>query len=81
MVGATSVVGWWLASCYVEVCMGCRRFKRLPVEMRRRVVEEARKGKSQRQISRATSVSLGSVKRVLGPLGGVVGGHRRPAWW
>jgi IS30 family transposase len=52
--------------------MGCRRFKRLPVEMRRWVIEEARKGKSQRQISRATSVSLGSVRRVLGPLGGVL---------
>jgi transposase, IS30 family len=52
--------------------MGCRRFKRLPAEMRRRVIEEARKGKSQRDISRATSVSLGSIKRVLGPLGGVL---------
>ncbi len=61
-----------LASYYVEVCMSRRRFKRLPVEMRRRVIEEARKGKSQRDILRATSVSLGSVKRVLGPLGGVL---------
>ena len=52
--------------------MSRRRFKRLPVEMRRRVIEEARKGKSQRDILRATSVSLGSVKRVLGPLGGVL---------
>jgi IS30 family transposase len=40
--------------------------------MRRRVIEEARKGKSQREILRATSVSLGSVKRVLRPLGGVL---------
>ena len=52
--------------------MSRRRFKRLPVEMRRRVIEEARKGKSQREILRATSVSLGSVKRVLAPLGGVL---------
>ncbi|MEO7371273.1 MAG: IS30 family transposase, partial [Ilumatobacteraceae bacterium] len=36
------------------------------------MIEEARKGKSQRGISRATSVSLGSIKRVLGPLGGVL---------
>ena len=50
------------------------RFKRLPAEMRRRVIEEARKGKSQREICRATSVSLGSIKRVLGPLGGVLSG-------
>jgi IS30 family transposase len=40
--------------------------------MRRRVIEEARKGRSQREILRATSVSLGSVKRVLRPLGGVL---------
>ena len=48
------------------------RFKRLPEEMRQQVIQEARKGKSQREISRATSVSLGSIKRVLGPLGGVL---------
>jgi transposase, IS30 family len=52
--------------------MGCRRFKRLPAEMREQVIKEARKGKSQREICRATSVSLGSIKRVLGPLGGVL---------
>jgi transposase, IS30 family len=52
--------------------MSCRRFKRLPAEMRKQVIKEARKGKSQRQICRATSVSLGSIKRVLGPLGGVL---------
>jgi transposase, IS30 family len=52
--------------------VGRRRFKRLPLEMRQRVIEHARIGASQREISRATSVSLGSVKRVLGPLGGVL---------
>jgi len=49
-----------------------RRFGWLPVEMRRRVIEEARKGRSQREISRLTSVSIGSVKRVLRPLGGML---------
>jgi IS30 family transposase len=72
-VGATSLVSLWLLALEDGgVVVGRRRFRQLPVEMRRRVIEEARKGRSQREISRLTSVSIGSVKRVLKPLGGVL---------
>ena len=62
-----SVVGLTL-----EVCMSRPRFKRLPVELRRQVIEGARLGMSTRQISREYSVGLGSIQRVLRPLGGVI---------
>lgn len=52
--------------------MGGRRFSRLPQAMREEVIEQARSGKSERSISRSTSVPLTSVRRVLQPLGGVI---------
>jgi len=54
--------------------MSRRRFRRLPDSMRREVIELARQGCSARAISRATTVPLTAVRRVLAPLGGVLRG-------
>ncbi len=54
-----------------------RRWKYLPVEVRREIIRLAAKGRSTEQIRVEADVSFGTVRNVIRPLGGVI----RPEMW
>ena len=57
--------------------MGRRRWKRLPVEVRQRIIRLAAAGLTREEIRVEADVALGTVCNVLRPLGGVI---RRDEW-
>ncbi len=48
-----------------------RRFRRIPNELRSKVIRLAARGVSMRQIGERTKVGLTSVRRIVNPFGGV----------
>jgi len=57
-----------------------RRWKRLPDELRREVIKAAARGATYAEIKAHLDVPVGSIHRVVAPLGGVVRGeHWRPS--
>jgi transposase, IS30 family len=57
--------------------VGRRKWKHLPVELRREIIRLAAAGRSQREIRDELDVGIGTVVRVVGPMGGVF----RPEDW